>query len=85
MGRDREALTCYGASLRLRLEIGDRKGEGWMLLRLARVHAARGRWDPSRTTAARAAAIAVEIGDGELTNGCLSLAGSGPSPAGPPS
>jgi tetratricopeptide (TPR) repeat protein len=83
--RHAQALTCYDASLRLRLEIGDRKGEGWMLLRLARVHAAEGRRDPSRTTAARAAAIAAEIGDRELTKGCISLYGSGTTPAGPPS
>jgi hypothetical protein len=80
MGDDDEAVLCYEQSLRVRLAIGDRRGEGWMLLRLAGVHATRGRGDRSRTNAARAAAIAAEIGDGELANGCASLSGSAATP-----
>jgi tetratricopeptide (TPR) repeat protein/class 3 adenylate cyclase len=75
MDRHEEALPCYLDSLRLRPELGDRRGEGWMLHRLARSYAAQGSGERSRNTAARAALIAAEVGDEELTKTCRLFTG----------
>jgi tetratricopeptide (TPR) repeat protein/class 3 adenylate cyclase len=76
MERYLEALPCYMGSLRLRPDLGDRRGEGWMLQRLARVFAAQGCGERSRYTAGRATAIAAEIGDEELSKTCRTFTGA---------
>jgi tetratricopeptide (TPR) repeat protein len=70
-----EALPCYAASLRLRPGLADRRGEGWMLHRLARVYAAQGRGESSRNNAAQAMVIAAEVGDEDLSEACRSFTG----------
>jgi len=69
----REALPYYGASMQLRWDLGDRKGEGWMLQRLARVYAAQGETGRARDSTTQAVKIAEEIGDMELLAACGSL------------
>jgi tetratricopeptide (TPR) repeat protein len=76
MDQHEDAQYCYLNSLRLRGDIGDRKGEGWMLHRLARLYAARGYGQRSRSTAAQAAVIAAEVRDEELTKMCRSFSGA---------
>jgi serine/threonine protein kinase/tetratricopeptide (TPR) repeat protein len=75
MDRQEEALPCYLDSLRLRPELGDRRGEGWMLQRLARSYAAQGFRERSRNAAERATLIAAEVGDEELSKTCRPFAG----------
>ena len=65
-GRLDEAQVSVECSLRLRRSLGDRRGEGWMQERLARVHAARGAPDLARDAADAALCIAREIGDDAL-------------------
>jgi tetratricopeptide (TPR) repeat protein len=70
MDRHTDAVPCYEASLLLRPELGDSRGEGWMLHRLARVYAAQGLAGRSRDAAMRATAIATELGDQKLSRNC---------------
>jgi tetratricopeptide (TPR) repeat protein/class 3 adenylate cyclase len=79
MDRQEESLPCYLASLRLRPELDDRRGEGWMLHRIARSYAAQGFGERSRETAARATLIAAEVGDEELTKTCRPFTGAAES------
>jgi len=66
LGAHAAAREAYERSLAVRRAIGDRRGEGWMLVRLSDVASAEG--DPARSLALRASAqtIARSIGDNEL-------------------
>ncbi len=66
LGRLDEARAHVEASLAARRELGDRRGEGWMLERLSRVLAAQSARDEARAAAAAARAIADEVGDAAL-------------------
>lgn len=68
-GQPDEALEYYQRSLRLRVEIGDGRGEGWMLQRLARLHAAKGDRDAGDLLR-RAADLSVHCSDEELMEAC---------------
>jgi len=69
-GEGVEAVTHYRRSLDIRREIGDRRGEGWMLHRLALIESSSGRRDNVRTWAAEASRIAEIEGDRELLQAC---------------
>ena len=65
-----DALDWYERSLRLRVEISDRRGEGWMLQRLARLQAARGNLPEADELLRRAADLSVHCSDEELMEAC---------------
>jgi hypothetical protein len=65
-----DALNWYEQSLRLRVEIGDQRGEGWMLQRLARLHTAKGDRDDAEVLLRRAADLSVYCSDEELMEAC---------------
>ena len=67
------ALECYTQSLALRRTLEDRRGEGWMLCGIARVHGARGDADAARAAALEAAALAADLDDTELAAACERL------------
>ena len=69
-GKIEDAFDAYQASLLIREEIGDRKGEGWMLHRLAEVCEAQNMTELARDYASRAAAIATEVNDLSLKESC---------------
>jgi tetratricopeptide (TPR) repeat protein len=69
-GQPDEALEWYERSLRLRVEIGDGRGEGWMLQRLARLHAAKGDREDAEDLLRRAADLSVHCSDEELMEAC---------------
>jgi serine/threonine protein kinase/tetratricopeptide (TPR) repeat protein len=69
-GQPDEALDWYERSLRLRVEIGDGRGEGWMLQRLARLHAAKGDREDVDDLLRRAADLSVHHSDEELMEAC---------------
>ena len=73
LGQHEQALASYEASLQLRWALGDRRGEGWMLHRLAQVHAAQKETERAQQYTARALDIAVECGDAKLQEACRSL------------
>jgi tetratricopeptide (TPR) repeat protein/class 3 adenylate cyclase len=68
------AITCYERSLMIRQEVGDRRGEGWMHHHLARACHDAGEGDRARQEVARAEAIGLELGDGEILAACRQLA-----------
>ena len=70
-GDHREAARWYERSLHKRTTIGDVRGEGWMLQRLARTVAANGSHDDARTLLARATGIAAQCSDDELMEECI--------------
>ncbi len=65
-GRLDEGLRSLEASIDLRRQLGDRRGEGWMLERLARVSAAKGDLASARASAVAAHRIAGEVEDDAL-------------------
>jgi tetratricopeptide (TPR) repeat protein len=69
-GDTEQALRCYESSRAIRQRIGDRLGEGWMLLALARVPLDQGPSDRARLLSAQAAEIAAEFDDAELAAEC---------------
>jgi tetratricopeptide (TPR) repeat protein len=73
--RDRPgtAATCFEQSLALRCALGDRRGEGWMLLRIAETLAATGDASRARERAAEAMAIAEVCRDTRLTDACTQI------------
>lgn len=73
MGDHKQALYYYQASLEIRREIGDRKGEGWMLNSLALVFAAQNLHTQARDYLAQALAIAEECADEELRGACADV------------
>jgi serine/threonine protein kinase/tetratricopeptide (TPR) repeat protein len=62
------ALQAYSASLQLRWDLEDRAGEGWMLLRMAETHRARGETERARDYAGQSRLIAEELGDEKMTH-----------------
>ena len=72
-GRLEEALASVDRSIALRRTIGDRRGEGWMCERRARVLLARGVVDEARQAAAAAAAVAREVADDALSAAVAAL------------
>jgi tetratricopeptide (TPR) repeat protein len=68
-----KAREYYAASLEIRQEIGDRKGEGWMSHHLARVLFSEGGREQALPLLNRATAIAVETGDQQLGAACARL------------
>ena len=69
-GQPDQALDWYEQSLRLRVEIGDGRGEGWMLQRLARLHAAKGEREDADDLLRRAADLSAHWSDEELMEAC---------------
>ncbi len=64
------AEAAYIESLAIREDLGDRRGEGWMLLKLSEVEEQRGALDRVRELSGRAYQIASEIGDDDLMQAC---------------
>jgi serine/threonine protein kinase/predicted ATPase len=85
-GRLGDAERCYRRSLRIRRAIADRRGEGWMLVRLARVAGARNDGAAASRRREQAHRIAELIADPELLRACGSAAAgvSGGTEAGLP-
>jgi tetratricopeptide (TPR) repeat protein len=67
------AWDWYDRSLHTRQSIGDLRGEGWMLQRLARVRASRGDWEQADTLLKRAAELSIRCSDDELMDACAQL------------
>lgn len=67
------ALAAYSESLALRRQRSDRRGEAWMLQRMAAVHRDRCEPDTQEDLAVRAASIAAELDDATLASACRSL------------
>jgi tetratricopeptide (TPR) repeat protein len=67
------AHDCYAQSLALRRTLKDRRGEGWMLCGLGRVHIARGDAEAARAAELQAAAIATDCNDPALAAACERL------------
>jgi hypothetical protein len=65
-GRLAQARASVEESLALRRELGDSRGEAWMLERLARVSLAQGDRDTAESARNEAAVIATAIDDGAL-------------------
>jgi hypothetical protein len=72
LGEYEQALH-YRASLEIRRETGDRRGEGWMLHALASVHATQDLPALARDCLAQALAIAEECADAELRRACVQV------------
>jgi len=72
-GRLDQALQSYQASLEIRQSIGDRKGEGWMLHRLADIYVSQSLPDLARDSVSRASTIAREEEDPKLDKACVEL------------
>ena len=64
--RHDDACAHVSASLEIRRLLDDRRGEGWMLERLARIHLARGHPSAAGDAAQLAARIASDLGDTAL-------------------
>ncbi len=73
MGDAERAAEYYQRSLEIRRDLGDQRGEGWMLHHLARNDAAGGMPYQARERVARASQIAAECGDQELATACEQL------------
>jgi tetratricopeptide (TPR) repeat protein len=70
LGRLAEAKRCYLRSLRLRYLVQDRRGQGWMLERLARISRASGDFSAEARQLEAARRIAEEIDEKELLRSC---------------
>ncbi len=57
-------------SLEIRREIGDRRGEGWMLYHLARLNSSQGMDEQAGEQMAEAGSIAAELDDPDLRKAC---------------
>jgi tetratricopeptide (TPR) repeat protein len=68
-----QARECYDVSLDIRREIGDRKGEGWMLHHLAGVLMSQGDREQGLALLDQATAVALETGDQQLGQACARL------------
>lgn len=68
-----EALEHYSRSLQIRREIEDGQGEGWMLLRLAQVHALRGESTPALDYLQESKRRAQSTADRDLEKACEDL------------
>ena len=67
------AAEWYERSLQTRQSIGDERGEGWMLQRLARARAAAGDHECARTMLTRAQDLSSQCSDEELMHACAEL------------
>jgi len=72
-GETDDAAGWYDRSLRLRQAIGDLRGEGWMLQRLARAKSAAGDPEGAEMLVARAAELSTRCSDEELMDACAQL------------
>ncbi|HXW07338.1 MAG TPA: tetratricopeptide repeat protein [Vicinamibacterales bacterium] len=72
-GEPDAAAAWYEQSRALRESIGDVRGEGWMLQRLARARIARQERDAADHLLARAAELAVRCSDEELMEACAQI------------
>ena len=72
-GDTSEASSWYERSLHTRLTIGDRRGEAWMLQRLARARAAVGHRDDAEDLLTRAIELSTRCSDEELMDACDKL------------
>ena len=71
LGNYDSALTYLQQSLAIRLEIGDRAGEGATLNNLSQIYDARGDYDSALTYLQQSLAIRLEIGD--ISGRCITL------------
>jgi tetratricopeptide (TPR) repeat protein len=69
-GRFDAALAHFDASLAIRRQIDDRRGEGWMLHHLARTRARMGDASGAEALFGEARRIAAECGDATLGRAC---------------
>jgi tetratricopeptide (TPR) repeat protein len=60
------AWKCYQESLRIRKEIGDKKGQAWVLYNLGRVYQSLENYKESKKHLEEALSLAVELGEEEL-------------------
>jgi tetratricopeptide (TPR) repeat protein len=72
-GEYTQAIRYYQRSRRIRCEVGDRLGEGWMLHHLALAGLADGQQDQARDWAEQASCIAETRHDSEFTHACVCL------------
>jgi tetratricopeptide (TPR) repeat protein len=72
-GEVERAAEWYDRSLRVRQTIGDVRGEGWMLQRLARARDAAGDRQDARALLARATNLSSQCSDEELMHACADL------------
>lgn len=72
-GEPDRAREWFARSLEVRTAIGDRRGEGWMHERLARVNTATGRDAAARACLDAARTAAADVGDPELLRACEEL------------
>ena len=72
-GEYTQAIRHYERSRKIRCEVGDRLGEGWMLHHLALAGLADGQQDQARDWAEQASSIAETSHDPELTQACACL------------
>ncbi len=72
-GESEEAAGWYERSAAKRTAIGDARGEGWMLQRLARVKVALGDRAQADALLARATAVSTQCSDEELMDECMQL------------
>ena len=76
-----QASDWYDRSLHTRRSIGDLRGEGWMLQRLARVRASRGDREQADTLLEQAAELSIRCTDEELMDACHQLRRQAAGPA----
>lgn len=72
-GEYSQAIRHYQRSRKIRCEVGDRQGEGWMLHHLALAGLADGQQDQARDWAKQASSIAETGHDPELIHACAGL------------
>jgi tetratricopeptide (TPR) repeat protein/class 3 adenylate cyclase len=72
-GDTSEASSWYERSLHTRQTIGDRRGEAWMLQRLARARAANGARDDAEGLLTRAIELSTQCSDEDLMDACDKL------------
>ncbi len=70
IGDQEKATKCYETSLEIRRELGDRRGEGWMLYHLAKLNSSQGADNQAREQIAEAGLIAAEVDDADLRKAC---------------
>lgn len=76
LGKLQESKECFQTSLEIRLETKDRKGEGWMLYELARIHGLQKDPNKANELLSQATAIAIECSDKKLKDACKTLQSS---------
>ncbi len=66
MGDYQTALGCYHESLKIRKELGDKKGEAWVLYNLGRVYQTLKNYGESQRHYEESLSLAQELGEEEL-------------------